>query len=324
MKRRFALAALGTVALLASCAGLADVRERNARSKHPPLGEIRVIDGTKVHVWIQGQGPDVILLHGAGGNLRDYTFDLAQRLTDDYRVIAFDRPGLGYTDRLPGFGGLGATAGESPLEQAAFLQSAAAQLDVQNPIVVGHSFGGAVALAWALNAPTDTAGLVLLGAVSNPWPGDLNNFYNITGSAFGGAAAVPLITAFAPQTRIEKGVQGIFTPQHAPDGYVDYIGAGLTLQRESLRANGQQVLTLRPHIVEMSKRYSLELKMPVEILHGDADTTVPLHIHSEPLSKQITQANLVVLQGVGHMPHHARPDETVAAIHRAATHAGLR
>ena len=46
-----------------------------------------------------GEGPDVVLIHGAFGSLRDFTFDLSDRLSERYRVIAFDRPGLGYTDR---------------------------------------------------------------------------------------------------------------------------------------------------------------------------------------------------------------------------------
>lgn len=324
MKRKLTWAALGAVALLSSCAGLAEMRERSAQEDHPPLGRFIDVDGTRVHVWVAGNGPDVVLLHGAGGNLRDFTFDLAGRLTDRYRVIAFDRPGLGYTERLPGYGALGDTRGESPRQQAAFLQEAAAKLGVAQPIVVGHSFGSAVALAWGLNAPDDTAALVLLGGVSNPWPGELGGFYNVTGSAFGGAAAVPLITALAPQSRVERGVRSVFDPQTAPDGYVDYIGAGLTLRRDSLRANGQQVLTLRPHIVEMSQQYRQTLTMPVEILHGEADTTVPLDVHSIPLSKQLTNGTLTVLPGVGHMPHHARPDVTLTAIDRAAAKAGLR
>lgn len=324
MKRKLTWAALGAVAMLSSCAGLAELRERSARAEHPPLGRFVDIDGTRVHVWVEGSGPDVVLIHGAGGNLRDYTFDLAGKLTDRYRVIAFDRPGLGYTERLPGYGDLGDTRGESPKDQAALLQKAAARIGVTRPVVVGHSFGGAVALAWGLNAPEDTAALVLLGAVSNPWPGELGTFYNVTGSAFGGAAAVPLITALAPQARVERGVRSVFDPQAAPEGYVDYIGAGLTLRRDSLRANGQQVLGLRPHIVEMSQVYRNTLTMPVEILHGDADTTVPLEVHSIPLSKQLTNGNLIVLPGVGHMPHHIRPDATLSAIDRAVIRAGLR
>ncbi|MBY5988732.1 alpha/beta fold hydrolase [Roseovarius atlanticus] len=324
MKRGLVWVALGAVALLSSCAGLAGVKERTAEETHPPLGRFVEVDGTRVHVWVEGSGPDVVLIHGAGGNLRDFTFDLAKRLTPRYRVIAFDRPGLGYTERLPGYGGVGSTEGESPREQAALLQKAAAQIGVRRPVVVGHSFGGAVALAWGLNAPQDTAALVLLAGVSNPWPGELGTFYNVTGTALGGAAAVPLITALASEERIERSIEGTFAPQRAPKGYSEYLGPGLTLRRETLRANGQQVLGLRPHIVAMSQQYRDRLRMPVEIVHGDADKTVPLHVHSIPLSKQLRRGTLTVLEGVGHMPHHVRPQATVAAIDRAAARAGLR
>ncbi len=81
--------------------------------------------------------------------------------------------------------------------------------------------------------------------------------------------------------------------------------------------------SLRPHIVEMSQRYG-ELTMPLEIVHGDADTIVPLRIHSEPLSRQVPGANLTVLEGIGHMPQHAAPQAVEDAIDRAATRAGLR
>ncbi|MEL7257701.1 MAG: alpha/beta fold hydrolase, partial [Pseudomonadota bacterium] len=190
MRKKVIWAALSAAALLAGCAGLASKREQTAEETHPPIGQFVEVDGTRVHVWVDGSGPDLVLIHGAGGNLRDFTFDLAGKLTNRYRVIAFDRPGLGYTDRLPGYGGLNNVQGESPLEQAALLQKAAQKLGVKRPIVLGHSFGGAVALAWGLNAPKDTAALVLLGGVSNPWPGELGTFYDVTGSALGGATAV--------------------------------------------------------------------------------------------------------------------------------------
>ena len=90
-----------------------------------------------------------------------------------------------------------------------------------------------------------------------------------------------------------------------------------------MRANAQQVNRLRPHVVEMSARYPT-LPMPVEIVHGTADTIVPLQIHSEPLSKQIPGAVLTRLEGIGHMPHHADPQAVSDAIDRAAARAGLR
>lgn len=316
--------ALGALMLIAGCGTLAGQREAQARADFPPIGQLLNIDGTQVHAWTRGSGPDVVLLHGAGGNLRDYTFDLADRLTSRYRVTAFDRPGLGWTDRLPGYGGAGDTRGESPEEQAALLQKAAAQLGLRNPIVVGHSYGGAVALAWGLNQPSQTAALVLLAGVSLPWPGDLNPYYDITGSALGGSTIVPLITALAPQGRIDSAIEDVFTPQAAPAGYADYIGPTLTIRRASLRANGQQVSTLRPHIVAMSARYRDVLRMPIELLHGTADTTVGISIHSEPLARLLPNARLTRLAGVGHMPHHADPKAAIAAIDRAAARAGLR
>lgn len=317
----FALAAL---IFVAGCAGLAEKRESDARSDYPPIGQFVDVDGTRVHAWVRGSGPDLVLIHGASGNLRDFTFRLAEQLTGRYRVIAFDRPGLGWTDRLPGYGGAGSTRGESPREQAALLQKAAAKLGVRRPIVLGHSFGGAVALAWGLNRPRDTAALVILAGVSQPWPGDLGSYYTVTGSAVGGAVAVPLITALARDSRVDQALAGIFAPQRPPQGYADYVGAGLTLRRESLRANGQQVSALKPHLAAMSKRYASTLTMPVEILHGTADTTVGLELHSEALSGKLRRGTLTRLPGIGHMPHHAAPDAVIAAIDRAASRAGLR
>lgn len=316
---------VATVALLLVVAvqWRASAREAAATKTYPPQGRVIDVDGTPVHVLIAGSGPDLILIHGASGNVRDWTFDFADRVSDRYRVIMLDRPGLGWTGRLPGKSGAWNTANESPMEQAALLQKAVEIVGVERPIVVGHSFGGAVAMAWALRQPEETAAVVMLGAVSNPWPGDLGWTYTVLGSAAGGGLVVPVISAFLPQSYVDSSVESIFAPQDAPEGYAHHVGAGLVLRRESLRANAQQVNFLRPHIVKMSKRYN-SLTMPFEIVHGDADTIVPLSVHSEPLARQLPDARLTVLPGIGHMPHHAAPDAVEDAIDRAAARAGLR
>lgn len=319
---------LAAMALVGGCGVIvdrrADTRETEAEAAFPPTGQFVTVRGRKVHAHIEGQGPDLVLIHGASGNTRDFTFSFVERVKDRYRVIAFDRPGMGWTDRISDeFVGPFNTAAESPAEQAAFLQEAADQLGVRNPIVLGHSYGGAVALAWGLGRPDDTAALIIVSGASNPWPGGLGLLYGVTSSALGGATVVPLISAFAPESTVDTALDGIFAPQSAPEGYGDYVGAGLTLRRESFRANAQQVNSLRPHIVEMSQRYNT-LSMPVEILHGTADDVVPLDIHAAPLSRQIPNAVLTRLDGIGHMPHHSAPDMVEAAIDRAANRAGLR
>ncbi|MDA7426995.1 alpha/beta hydrolase [Primorskyibacter aestuariivivens] len=322
-----ASAALLCVAALAGCGVVvdrrADLREAEAEARYGPVGQMLEVDGTTVHALVTGQGPDLVLLHGASGNVRDFTFDLVDRLKGNYRVIAFDRPGMGWTERLPGYGGAGSTRGETPREQARFLQKVADRLGVSNPMVLGHSYGGAVALAWALERPEDTAALVLLAAVSNPWPGSLDPLYRINSSALGSATVVPMITAFAGEERVDNALTAIFAPQPVPKGYDRHVGAGLSLRRESLRANAQQVNGLRPQVVEMSHHYG-ELTMPAEILHGTEDTIVGLSIHSEILATQMPNGTLLRMQGVGHMPHHADPEAVVAAVRRAARRAGLR
>lgn len=312
--------ALLTVVLLAAGVFVvdrfADLKEARAEAGHGPLGQLIEVDGTVVHALVKGDGPDLVLLHGASGNLRDFTFGLVEPLSRDFRVIAFDRPGLGWTEPLD-------RKSETPRDQARLLQRAADQLGVTAPIVLGHSYGGVVALAWALERPEETSALVLLGSVSNPWPGGIDLLYRVNASGPGGALVVPLLTAFAPKDRIDTALQAIFAPQDVPAGYGAHVGAGLTLRRDSLRANARQLAGLKPEVVAMSKDYHT-LTMPAELLHGEDDTIVPIDVHSEPLSRQMPQAVLTAMPGVGHMPHHADPQAVIDAVHRVAARAGLK
>lgn len=289
-------------------------RTAAARSEFPPTGRIIDVEGAQVHAHVAGRGPDLVLIHGAGGNVRDFTFDLTKRLTDRFRVIAFDRPGFGHTGAAPE---AGVKRGESPREQARLLQKAAEAIGVTSPIVLGHSFGGAVALAWALERPEETRALVLLGGATMPWPGGLDALYRINASTLGGAVVVPLISAFATQGMADRVLKRVFAPDPVPEGYADAFGIPLSLRRDTLLSNARQVNGLRPHLVTMSEAYS-SLRMPVELVHGTADEIVPAEVHSIPLAEMLAGANLTLLPGIGHMPHHAAPDDVVAAIDRAS------
>lgn len=323
----FAGAALAVGAVATTALGRS--RVQSAEESFPPIGQFVDVKGRKVHYVQEGSGPDVVLLHGAGGNLREFTFDLVGRLTDRYRVTVFDRPGMGYTDRVPEVDDSAyATEGDSPLDQADMLLKASEKLGLETPIVAGHSFGGIVSMAWAnlgldSESPANAAAVVSLAGVLMPWRGELGQYYRVNGSAFGGVVTIPLISALASDQRINDTIDAIFAPQPAPEGYAEYVGGQLTLRPDQFRANVRQVNTLRPHVVEMSKRYP-ELELPIEIVHGVEDTTVPIEVHPYELSKIVPSAFLTELPGVGHMPHHADPDATLAAIDRAASRAGLR
>ncbi|MEX0371793.1 MAG: alpha/beta fold hydrolase [Tateyamaria sp.] len=298
-------------------------RDRDAATTSPPQGQLIDVGGVTVHAEQMGSGPDLVLIHGASGNTRDFTFAFADLLKDRYRVTILDRPGLGWTDRAgPMFERVWTNAHEDPITQATLLRAASQQLGVENPIVLGHSFGGVVALAWAVEFD-DLAGVVSVAGVANPWPGKLGWIYTIGGTAWGGALVLPVLSAFAPQSYVDATVASIFEPQSAPDGYLGHVGPALTLRRGTMRANTRQVNWLRPHVVALSDRYG-SITEAVEIVHGDADTIVPLDVHSRKLPEQIENANLTVLPGVGHMPHHTHASDVIDAIDRVATRAGLR
>jgi pimeloyl-ACP methyl ester carboxylesterase len=290
--------------------------EARAVAESPPLGQFVTVDGKRLHLLQTGEGPDIVLIHGASGNMRDFTHDLVPRLAERYRVTVVDRPGLGHSDRLD-------RDGATIFEQADVLVRAVAELGVERPLVLGHSYGGAVALAWATRHPEATAGLILLAAASNPWDTPLSTYYRVLSSPVGQVVATPLLTAWVPDHVVTDTIASIFEPQPTPQGYADYIGAGVTLQRRALRENALQRAGILEEITQMVPDYA-GIDMPVEVLHGDADTIVWLAIHSEPLARQIDGANLVVMEGVGHSPHHAEPETVVAAIDRAAERAGLR
>lgn len=312
--RRLAVSLILAGAAVAGCGiGVdrrASAREAASEATWPPTGQFVSVDGKRVHAHMQGSGPDVVLIHGAGGNARDFTFNLVGRLERDFRVIAFDRPGFGYSDDL-------GDDGISPLVQAAHLQKAAMLLGVTRPVVLGHSYGGSVAMGWALTDPSQTRGVVVVSGATLPWEGGLDPWYHVTGGRIGGATIVPLLTAFVPDARTETALMGIFAPDPVPAGYGAHVGPGLTLRRTSLRANGRQVLALKDHLRAMSPNYP-QLAMPFELIHGTADKTVFATVHSVPLSKILPHARLTLIEGAGHMPHHSHPDIVVAAITRLA------
>lgn len=303
-------------------------RTAQAEAIYPPLGKFVEVTGGRVHYLQEGSGPHVVLVHGASGNMRDFTFDLLGRLTDRYTVTVFDRPGLGYTDRVPGVAkGATATEGDSPMDQASMLREAATIIGITNPVVVGHSLGGIVAYAWALEGLhtenlVNAKAVVSLAGVAMPWPGDLGWHYSHNGSAFGGAVTIPLMSAIVSRAYVRNQVGDIFAPHAPPSGYAEYVGVGLALRPDSFRANIRQINTLRPHVVEMAKSYP-ELFLPIEIVHGTADETVPINIHTSEIAKIVSSANVVALDGVGHMPHHTHPEAVLQAINRAIIRAGL-
>jgi pimeloyl-ACP methyl ester carboxylesterase len=316
--RGVALGALTAAALAGALAGAtlwrAGVREARAAALHPAPGAFITVDGARLHYVEAGAGPAVVLIHGANGTQADMMLALGARLAARYRVIAFDRPGMGHSDPLP-------AGNETLAAQARALSAAAAALGAPAPLLVGSSYGGTVALAWALDHPA--AGLVTLGSPSLPWPGELDPWYRVNRTALGRAILLPLVAAWVPEGVIAASVERVFAPAPVPPGYLAALGPDLLLRRGALAANLAQITALRPQVVAMEPRLPA-LTLPFEMVHGERDSIVPLAIHSAPLAARLPAARLTVIPGGGHMPHHSHPEVVEAALDRAAAAAGLR
>src|SRR4029450_7331475 len=153
---------VATAATLGAMTASHIYRARKAEREHPPTERFVTVDGVRLHYIESGKGPPVLLLHGNVVTAEDFqTSGVLDLLAARHRVIAFDRPGFGYRDRPHG----SAWGARAP---ARLLRDALVILGVNRPVVLGHSWGAAVALALALNHPDAVRGLVLLSGYYYP------------------------------------------------------------------------------------------------------------------------------------------------------------
>jgi pimeloyl-ACP methyl ester carboxylesterase len=311
-RRRFVA---GAAALpLAACGG-DGMEMRSVTAARAATGEVPAealpVEDVRLSFYRAGTGMPVVLIHGASGNARDWTLGALQAMAGRFAVTAFDRPGLGRS-AAPSAGA------DSPFVQARLMRRALAQSGHDRAILIGHSYGGTVALAWALDAPETVTGLMVVGAPSQVFPGGVGFSSELLASPLTGPALSRAAPAFVTDGVIEGAVARVFAPATPPPGYVAHMDRDLLLDPAVLRTNARQLSTLKDHLRGMVPRYP-GLPMPVEILHGTEDTTVPLAIHSEPLATQVPNARLTRIAGAGHMPHHSHLPEILAALDRLVT-----
>lgn len=318
MKRRHFMIGLGVLgggaAVTAGCASApAPVFPADAaEAAYPPIGRIVPTRYGAVHATDEGRGdgPPVILIHGASGNVRDWTHAITGRLAAKRRVVAMDRPGFGYTERI----------GEEvwrPFRQAAQLREAARAMEIERPIIVGHSWGASVALAWAAETPDEVSGVVPVSGVTQPWGGVVPL---LDALGFGGLIAgwySRRLARTAETGGAERFIQRSFRPQDAPEGYVDYVGAALAVRQKTLDANAEDLANTNPAVREVAMRYPT-LETPVEIMHGDLDWLLDISQHGKAAAEAIPGAGFTPLEGVGHMSHHARTEVLEALIDKVA------
>ena len=273
-----------------------------------PPGRFVTAAGVPVHYVMHGRGRPVIYIHGAKSSVFDFLLSLADRVAARYTAVAFDRPGAGFSGRAAQDGG-------SPQAQAAVLRAAAAELGLLRPILVGHSLGAAVALAWALDAPGEVAAVVTLGGYVLPLGGPPPWVVAAARSrtmlrALGGIGRSRL-----GRPLVDSVLRRVFFPDPPPADYAR-LAPALALDEARLVNDGEDRKSAEAGLRALEARYG-DLDLPVVIVVGEQDRVVPPRSSFE-LHRALPHSELVSLTATGHMPQFTRPDAVMAAVDRAA------
>jgi len=303
----FAIVA-SAAALLLGAAALTRLLVRRAERRYPrPAGAVTV-DGVQLRHTRTGAGRPVVLIHGLLGSTYDFEL-LTDLLAPRYQVLAFDRPGNGYSGAPPG-------DGHTPIGQAFLLHEAIGRLGLERPVLVGYSLGAAVAVAYAELYPDDVAAVVTVGGHVLP--------YHLPVARLARGLRIPLLGRLAAAT--------LLVPLAYPLGH-ELLSLACSPQRLPRRYAGAALgVALRPgpfrHAAEDLERATADLRalagsygalaVPFVVLVGAYDRIAPA-AESEAFHRRLRDSRLIVIGDGGHALHVTHPAAVSAAVDAAWT-----
>ena len=287
--------------LIISCALFTTIISHKIKRSIPKFGKITRLEDAEIHWYDSGQGRPIIMLHGLGGNLRNFTYALTGRLNNDFRVIAIDRAGSGWSRR------------SKPViatlqEQARILSEFIEQERIEKPLIVGHSLGGAIALAFALEHRKQISGLALICPATQPVDRvpDIFRFLNITSPALRFFVAYTFSSFIGILTR-KNTFQIAFAPEPISDNFSIEGGGDLALSSRAFIKTSEDLIFALSSAPLLAGREK-ELDVPTAILFGEQDKILDVKLHGQKFAK-LSGAKLKILNGKGHMLPLTQPDE---------------
>lgn len=301
-------ALIAGAALLVLLPGLT-IAHRNVRRierEHPPGAGFAEVAGHRLHYRRTGDParPAVLVLHGATSNLEEPHMALADAFADEH-VIWLDRPGLGWSERPDGRW--------SPQREAALIRDFLDTLDIPAAVIVGHSWGAAIAMRLAIDHPGRVDGLVLLAPALSAWIGraawfNTASFWPLIGPLIS-HLAVPLVG----RGQAAAGAVTAFRPEAVPEDYLARSALPLLLRPPVWRANAADMAMVNTHLERQETHYE-DLDIPTIMLAGKADTVVWSKRHGGQVAERMPRGEMRWIPGAGHNLHHHHPDAVLEAV----------
>ncbi len=284
----------------------ANLRETKTRQEAAPSTG-RFVQAGDVELFIQEMGPEdgqvILFIHGTAAWSGLWRETMAPLAEAGYRCIAIDIPPFGYSERP-------ATPSYGNADQAKRIVALMDTLKIERTILLGHSFGGGATMETALMIPQRIDALILAdvgGLNLNLQPG-LKAQNPSAAEFFLGTPLVrnPVLATTATNPLFTKTLISamILDPADATEEKVKILQEPLVLRDATNTLGDWLQAVLGPQDVSLTSdpaNYQ-RLTMPTLILWGDSDRVIPLQ-EGEDLQSILPNAELVVMQGVNHIPH---------------------
>lgn len=307
---------IGTGLAILAAAGLAGAAVVNRRlaskaeREHPPRGHFVEVDGLRVHYVDRGHGEPVVLIHGNGSCIEDFACSgLIDLASARHRVIAFDRPGFGHTERPR-------TTLWTHHAQADLIFKAMARIGVVRATVLGHSWGCSVALALAERHPRAVKALVL--ASGYYFPSVRADVLTASPPALPivGDAMRYTVSPLLSRLTWPALLRHIFEPESVPAKF-DAFPKEMAFRPSQIRASAADSALMVPDAVEAAPRYGA-IATPTVIVAGSDDRVVDIEAQSARLHRTLPNSALRRIPMAGHMIHQTATQAVMAAIDEAS------
>ncbi|MBN2440997.1 MAG: alpha/beta hydrolase [Spirochaetales bacterium] len=274
--------------------GLPNLRETELKGSDE--GEFIELKGDKIRYFQKGEGPDILFIHDLHGIAEDWE-PLVSELKNKYRVTLFDRPGQG----LSSFHYV-------PYPLRYNVEAVTGLIDglaLKDIIIVGHSYGGSVALALAVQDIPQVKGYVLISPLAFP-TGGLKLFENIAGYPVVGRGLVRIIKGFFIPATVKADLESAFNPDTIPPGYYEKR-IGFFFQTKAIVSASRELAFFNKDIGSIQDYYS-DINKPVLIIHGTYDKLNSIYL-SQDLDNLIPDSKLIEFQEAGHMVQYSTPEK---------------